>query len=274
MAIRPCRGRRGSLHQVSYSLVHPDVPDNWWWTSRSCGSTFQAVSGREISNPRLTREESPHLTGRRFQPCHGVGLPSPAFIFVFRLVKRKGMPGYIERAANQVADILMREGLDYTQTKAAFKQARAKVGLHAPKEHRGSTARLTLEEELRFIDQAYAQGGQLGLMMQVLLETGTRVSEFAALRVEDVSLAERAIVIEDGGGQQSAVKGRCAPSWPVLCPCTSAAAGPGPCSSAAGGEVMGDRLPSPDSAAVRSSARSPTAPGYPSTSIPTCCATP
>ena len=38
------------------------------------------------------------------------------------------------------------------------------------------------------------------MMMQVLLETGTRVSEFVALRVEDVSLAERAIVIEDGKG--------------------------------------------------------------------------
>ena len=54
----------------------------------------------------------------------------------------------------------MRKGLDYTQTKAVFKQARAKAGLHAPKEHRGSPARLTLEEELRFIDQAYAQSGQ------------------------------------------------------------------------------------------------------------------
>ena len=110
------------------------------------------------------------------------------------------MSGYIERAANQIADILMREGLDYTQTKAVFKQARTKAGLRAPKENRGSPARLTLEEELRFIDQAYAQGGQVGLMMQVLLETGTRVSEFVALRVEDVSLAERAIVIEDGKG--------------------------------------------------------------------------
>ena len=110
------------------------------------------------------------------------------------------MPGYIERAANQIADILMREGLDYTQTKAVFKQARTKAGLHAPKESRGSPARLTLEEELCFIDQAYAQGGQVGLMMQVLLETGARVSEFVALRVEDVSLAERALVIEDGKG--------------------------------------------------------------------------
>ena len=110
------------------------------------------------------------------------------------------MPGYIERVSSQIAEILMREGLDYTQTKAVFKQARAKAGLHAPKEHRGSPARLTLEEELRFIDQAYAQSGQVGLMMQVLLETRTRVSEFVALRVEDVSLAERVIVIEDGKG--------------------------------------------------------------------------
>ena len=37
-------------------------------------------------------------------------------------------------------------------------------------------------------------------MMQVLLETGTRVSEFVALRVEDVSLVERVVVIEDGKG--------------------------------------------------------------------------
>ena len=110
------------------------------------------------------------------------------------------MSSYIERAANQIADVLMREGLDYTQTKAVFKQARAKAGLRAPKENRGSPARLTLEEELRFIDQAYAQSGQVGLMMQALLETGTRVSEFVGLRVEDVSLAERAIVIEDGKG--------------------------------------------------------------------------
>ena len=143
-------------------------------------------------------------------------------IFVSRTVDRKDMSGYIDRAANQIADILMREGLDYTQTKAVFKQARARAGLHAPKEHRGSPARLTLEEELRFIDQAYGQGGQVGLMMQVLLETGARVSEFVALRVEDVSLAERAIVIEDGkGGKRREVPMR--PNWPDLWPCTSAA---------------------------------------------------
>ena len=110
------------------------------------------------------------------------------------------MAGYIDRIADTIAAILTREGLDYTQTKAVFKAARQKAGLRAPKERRSAPARLSLEEELRFIDQAYAQGGQVGLMMQTLLETGARVSEFVALRVENVSLAERVITIEDGKG--------------------------------------------------------------------------
>lgn len=113
------------------------------------------------------------------------------------------MVGYIERVSTAIADILVREGIDYTQAKAVFKAARQKAGLKAPREKRGSPDRLTLEEELRFIDQSYAQSGQTGLMMQTLLETGTRVSEFTALRVEHVSLAERTLLIEAGkGGKQ------------------------------------------------------------------------
>lgn len=110
------------------------------------------------------------------------------------------MAGYIERASREIADLLIREGIDYTQTKAVFKAARQKAGLKAPKEKRGSPDRLTLEEELRFIDRAYAKSGLIGLMMQTLLETGTRVSEFTALRVEHISLAERTLLIEAGKG--------------------------------------------------------------------------
>ena len=110
------------------------------------------------------------------------------------------MKGYIARASNEVADILVREGIDYVQSKAVFKAARIKAGLRAPKERRTAPARLTLEEQLRFIDAAYARNGQTGLMVQTLLETGTRVSEFVALRVENVSLDERIITIESGKG--------------------------------------------------------------------------
>jgi integrase/recombinase XerD len=104
--------------------------------------------------------------------------------------------GRLER----IAAILAREGVDYPQSKAVFKAARRKAGLTAPPERRGSIDRLTLEEELRFVDQAYAKGGRTGLMLQTLLESGARVSELVQLRVEDVSLAERVIVIRRGKG--------------------------------------------------------------------------
>ena len=110
------------------------------------------------------------------------------------------MNGYITRIADEIADILLREGIDYVQSKAVFRVARIKAGLRAPKERRAAPARLTLEEQLRFIDAAYARNGQTGLMVQTLLETGTRVSEFVALRVEDVSFSERTIAVEHGKG--------------------------------------------------------------------------
>ena len=106
----------------------------------------------------------------------------------------------VKRAAAAVAAILVREGVDYAQSKAVFKAARERAGLRAAPERRGGVDRLTVEEELRFLDQAYAQGGRTGLMLQTLLETGARASELVQLRVEDVSLAERVVTIRDGKG--------------------------------------------------------------------------
>jgi integrase/recombinase XerD len=108
--------------------------------------------------------------------------------------------GRIERIADTIAALLAREGVDYLQSKAVFKAARQKAGLTAPPDRRGGIDRLTLEEELRFIDQAYAKGGRTGLLLQTLLETGARVSELVQLRVEDVSLAERVVIVRRGKG--------------------------------------------------------------------------
>ena len=106
----------------------------------------------------------------------------------------------IARAAAAIAAVLVREGVDYAQSKAVFKAARARAGLRAAPERRGGVDRLTVEEELRFLDQAYAQDGRTGLMLQTLLETGARASELVQLRVEDVSLAERVVTIRQGKG--------------------------------------------------------------------------
>jgi hypothetical protein len=65
----------------------------------------------------------------------------------------------VKRAAAAVAAILVREGVDYAQSKAVFKAATERAGLRAAPEHRGGVDRLTVEEELRFLDQAYAQDG-------------------------------------------------------------------------------------------------------------------
>ncbi|MHA6642739.1 tyrosine-type recombinase/integrase [Mesorhizobium sp. A623] len=82
-----------------------------------------------------------------------------------------------------------------------IKRARAQAGLSAPREKRTSINRLTIEEELVFIDHAYgASGATTGLLLQSLLETGLRVSEFTHLRVEDVSLTDRVIVVVRGKG--------------------------------------------------------------------------
>ncbi len=104
----------------------------------------------------------------------------------------------ITRAATAIATILVREGIDYAQSKSVFKAARARAGLRASPERRGGVDRLTVKEELRFLDQAYAQDGRASPMLQTLLETGARTSELVQLRVEDVSLAERVITIRQG----------------------------------------------------------------------------
>jgi integrase/recombinase XerD len=93
----------------------------------------------------------------------------------------------IKQTAAAVAAILVREGVDYAQSKAVFKAARERAGLRAA-------------PELRFLDRAYAQDGRTGLMLQTLLETGARASELVQLRVEDVSLIERVVTIRQGKG--------------------------------------------------------------------------
>lgn len=113
--------------------------------------------------------------------------------------------GYIDRVGEEIAAILVKEGLDYNQSKAVFKAARKKADLSPPKKKRGGVERLTLEEELRFVDAAYEEGGRTGRMMQTLLETGCRASEFVRLRVQDVSFAERIVQIKGKGDRRREV---------------------------------------------------------------------
>jgi integrase/recombinase XerD len=67
-------------------------------------------------------------------------------------VKQTWIVVSVHLTAAAVAAILAREGVDYAQSKAVFKAARERAGLRAAPEHRGGVERMTVEEELRFLD--------------------------------------------------------------------------------------------------------------------------
>ncbi len=99
----------------------------------------------------------------------------------------------------RVAKILRDGNYTYDQSKDLFKAARQQVGLQVAKQKKGSVDRLTKDEFEAFLNTAYARSGAQGLLIRTLLETGSRVSAFCRMRVEDISFSELEIRITDKG---------------------------------------------------------------------------
>ena len=99
----------------------------------------------------------------------------------------------------RVAKILRDGNYTYDQSKDLFKAARQRVGLQVSKQKKGSVDRLTKDEFEAFLNTAYARSGAQGLLIRTLLETGSRVSAFSRMRVEDLSFSELEIRITDKG---------------------------------------------------------------------------
>ncbi len=99
----------------------------------------------------------------------------------------------------KVAKILRDGNYTYDQSKDLFKAARQRVGLQVSKQNKGSVDRLTKDEFEAFLNTAYARSGAQGLLIRTLLETGSRVSAFCRMRVEDISFSELEIRITDKG---------------------------------------------------------------------------
>jgi integrase len=98
---------------------------------------------------------------------------------------RNGQFGLLRRAAIDEAGPLLAEfglcTLGHAQHARAAWWRWRRMRLE---EYRRAVRRLTVEEKLRFLDQAYARDGHTGLMLQTLLETSARASELVQLRVE------------------------------------------------------------------------------------------
>jgi len=104
-----------------------------------------------------------------------------------------------QRDIRKVAKILRDGGYDYDQSKHLIAEARKEVGLAPPKRRRGSVDRLNTEEIEALLNAAYEVDGTTGLLVRTLLETGSRVSAFCRMRVEDISFRDREIRVIDKG---------------------------------------------------------------------------
>ena len=93
-----------------------------------------------------------------------------------------------------------RHHLSYDQTRYVAKSVRRALGLERPKVRTRVIERLSREDERRLIDTAYRLPGTRGLLIKTLLQTGARVSEFAAMEVEDFFFDEQMILIRKAKG--------------------------------------------------------------------------
>jgi integrase/recombinase XerD len=112
----------------------------------------------------------------------------------------------LKAAIRQTAAIWRREHLTYDDARAVGRAVRLQLGLGRPKTRQGTVDRLSRDEARRLIDHAYRASGRNGLLVKTLLFTGARVSEFVAIRLEDVFPEETAIRIRNGkGGKERSV---------------------------------------------------------------------
>jgi len=93
--------------------------------------------------------------------------------------------------------------LTYDQARYVAKEARAALSISRVKTRKRVVQRLSRDEEQRLIKQAYKDKGAHGLLIKTLFQTGARVSEFAAFRVEDLFFDELMILINKGKGGKS-----------------------------------------------------------------------
>ncbi len=107
----------------------------------------------------------------------------------------------IQQDISRIAKILREGGYSYDASKHLIREARKQVGLTPPKRKHGSVDRLTRDELERLLNVAYRESGVRGLMIRSLLETGSRVSAFCALEVQDIDFNAPEIHVKDKGNK-------------------------------------------------------------------------
>jgi integrase/recombinase XerD len=93
--------------------------------------------------------------------------------------------------------------LTYDQARYVAKEVRRALALERPKQRKRVVARLSRDEERRLIAHAYRIKGTRGLLIKTLFQTGTRVSEFVNVKVNELFFDEQMILISKAKGGKS-----------------------------------------------------------------------
>jgi integrase/recombinase XerD len=93
--------------------------------------------------------------------------------------------------------------LTYDQARYVAKEVRRALAIERPKQRKRVVARLSREEERRLISHAYRMKGTRGLLIKTLFQTGTRVSEFVNIKVNEFFFDEQMILIAKAKGGKS-----------------------------------------------------------------------
>jgi integrase/recombinase XerD len=93
--------------------------------------------------------------------------------------------------------------LTYDQARYVVKEVRRALALERPKQRKRVVARLSRDEERRLIAHAYRIKGTRGLLIKTLFQTGTRVSEFVNIKVEEFFFDEQMMLISKAKGGKS-----------------------------------------------------------------------
>jgi integrase/recombinase XerD len=101
------------------------------------------------------------------------------------------------------AKLWRRHHLTYDQARYVAKEVRRALLLQRTKTRQRVIERLSRAEEQRLIQAAYRDNSEHGLLIKTLFQTGTRVSEFIHIRVQDVYFEEMMILIQQAKGGKS-----------------------------------------------------------------------
>jgi integrase/recombinase XerD len=98
----------------------------------------------------------------------------------------------------ETAKLWRRHHLTYDQIRYVSKEVRKALGVSRVKVRKRVVQRLSREEERRLIQATYRDKSEHGLLIKTLLMTGTRITEFVNLRVQNFFFEEAMIPVERG----------------------------------------------------------------------------